>query len=88
MQSSLAVILTSGVLLFLSEAMKCYGNDAFWFKMASLALALGFHFTVFSIVSASEDQIRFPAARRRAVAVVSLLLWLCVGAGGRAIGFV
>ena len=88
MQAGLFVILVSGVLLFLSEAMKCYGNDAFWFKMTSLALALGFHFTVFSTVSASDDEARFSPMRRRIVACVSLLLWLSVGAGGRAIGFV
>ena len=42
MRGGLAVILVSGVLLFLSEAMKCYGNDAFRFKMVALLLALGF----------------------------------------------
>src|SRR5439155_11129788 len=30
---ALVVMLSSGLLLFLSEAMKCYGSDPFWIKM-------------------------------------------------------
>jgi hypothetical protein len=88
MQGSLAVILFSGILLFLSEAMKCFGNDAFWFKMTALTMALVFHFTAFRIVSASDDDGRVPRAVRALVAIVSIGLWLSVGAAGRAIGFV
>jgi hypothetical protein len=87
MQASLALILVTGVLLFLSEAMKCFGNDAFWFKMAALTLALAFHFSVFRLVASGGEE-RFPAAVRAAVALASIVLWLSVGAGGRAIGFV
>ena len=47
MYGSLALILPTGVLLFLSEALKCYGNDGFRFKMVFLAAALIFHFTAF-----------------------------------------
>jgi hypothetical protein len=88
MQRGLALILLSGLLLFVSEAMKCYGNDAFWFKMEALALAIGFHFTVFRTAIATDDGIHASPVRRRVVAAVSLLLWLSVGAGGAAIGFV
>ncbi|MEQ1760281.1 MAG: DUF6644 family protein [Vicinamibacterales bacterium] len=87
MQRSLAVILGSGILLFVSEAMKCYGNDAFWFKMGALTLALAFHFTVFRATITADDTQVTPL-RSRAAGVVSLLLWLSVGAGGAAIGFV
>ena len=43
---SLAVMLASGFLLFISEAVKMYTNEAFQFKMLFLALALIFTFTV------------------------------------------
>src|SRR5262245_35616203 len=56
MLGSLAVILTTGVMLFLSEALKCYGNDGFRFKMVALALALVFHFTVFRRASLSDER--------------------------------
>ena len=88
MRGSLAVILVSGVLLFLSEAMKCYGNDAFRFKMVALLLALGFQFTVFAYVTSPAGEVRVRPIGRKAVALVSMALWLGVGIGGRAIGFV
>jgi hypothetical protein len=79
----LAGMVVTGALLFLSEAIKLYGKDAFWLKMASLAAALVFTFAL-----------RNPAARRdigggsaKALALVSLALWLTVAAAGRWIGF-
>jgi hypothetical protein len=82
---SLVVILVSGVMLFLSEAMKCYASKPFQVKMTFLFAALIFHFTVQRSVSRSEREPRlFWGA---AVGVVNALLWLGVGLGGRAIGF-
>src|SRR5438105_2080001 len=43
---SLAVMIVSGILLFTSEATKCYYHAAFWVKMTSLLLAIVFTFTV------------------------------------------
>src|ERR1700682_2733413 len=40
----MVVSITSGILLFLSEAMKCYGTLPFFVKMALLAAALVFRF--------------------------------------------
>jgi len=88
MRGGLAVILVSGVLLFLSEAMKCYGNDAFRFKMVALLLALGFQFTVFPYVTSPAGEARVWPIGKKAAALVSMALWLGVGIGGRAIGFV
>src|SRR5687768_230036 len=39
---SIAVMLATGVLLFLSEAVKCFYNTAFWIKMTALLLSLVF----------------------------------------------
>ena len=82
---SLAVILVSGIMLFLSEAMKCYASTPFQVKMTFLFAALIFHFTVHRSVSRSEREPKLVWGA--AVGVVNALLWLGVGLGGRAIGF-
>src|SRR6202161_2176304 len=53
---SLAVMLTSGMLLFLSEAMKCYGNTSFRIKMLFLFFALLFQFTIYNRIVTSEGK--------------------------------
>jgi len=85
MYGGLLLALATGILLFLSEALKCYGNDGFRFKMACLFPALLFHCIVFPRVTQNDDT--RPVARQ-VTAFVSMILWLGVGIGGRAIGFV
>ena len=83
---SLIVMLVTGVGLFLSEPMKCYASTAFAVKMACLALALVFTFTVrMKVTLADEGRVR--PAWLKLVALVSLALWFGVGASGRWIGF-
>ena len=79
----LVTMLLSGALLFGLEALKCYENPPFFFKMAMLALALVFHFTVMRPALQAEAS----GHRAKATAAVALLLWFTVGVGGRAIGF-
>src|SRR5277367_2512419 len=55
LMGSLLMMIASGLLLFVSEAIKCYYHGAFWFKMASLLLAIVFTFTVQSGVIARAD---------------------------------
>ncbi len=77
-----SVLIITGVLLGLSEAVKLYDKQAFWVKMIALAAALVFTFAV-----------RGPVARRdpgligKPLAVASLGLWLTVAIAGRWIGF-
>jgi hypothetical protein len=86
MVGSLIVMLVTGVGLFLSEATKCYYSTPFWVKMTSLLLAMVFAFTVRRRVTfADEGRVR--PVWNRLVALVSLMLWFGVGAGGRWIGF-
>jgi hypothetical protein len=85
MLASLIVMLTTGVLLFLSESVKCYYSTAFWFKMGSLTAAILFTYTVRRKVLMADSLIA--AGWGKATAIVSMLLWLGVGAGGRWIGF-
>ena len=82
--ASLAVMIPSGILLFLSEAIKCYYSQAFWLKITTLPLALLFTLTIrHRVAMAGTGATR----RTRLVAVVSLTLWFTVAAAGRWIGF-
>jgi hypothetical protein len=85
MLGCIVVMLLSGFLLFSTEAVKLYGNWAFQLKMIFLLLALLFTATIHKRVLAAPQA---GAAVRLVTALVSLLLWLGVGLGGRAIGYV
>jgi hypothetical protein len=81
--TGLAIMLISGPLILSSEAEKCYKTPAFWIKMALLAAALAFHFSVHRRVTLAEP----PAPRGSAtlVAILSLALWLGVALAGKGI---
>src|SRR5262249_31173893 len=83
---SLIVMLATGFLLFLSEALKCYDSPPFRMKMAFLLAAILYQFTVYRRFTRSAN-----ASAMRVwsvvVAAVSLGLWFGVGLMGRAIGF-
>jgi hypothetical protein len=83
---SLLLMIITGGLLFLSEAIKCYYHGAFWFKMASLLLAIVFTFTIQRKVTLA-DETHIPPVWYKVVAIVSVILWSGVGIGGRWIGF-
>jgi hypothetical protein len=85
LNSSLAVILVTGTLLYLSEAIKTFGNPAFWIKIDLLLAAILFHFLVVRKVTKSDQVSR---ATGLIVGGISLVLWLGIGCAGRAIGFV
>jgi hypothetical protein len=81
----IAVMLLSGFLLFSTEAVKMYGNWAFQVKMSLLVLAVLFTLTIHRKVIDSQHA---AVSLRRVTAMISLLLWLGVGLGGRALGYV
>ncbi len=83
--ASVIVMLATGVPLFLSEAIKCYYNQAFWLKITTLPIALLFTFTVRQRIA--RDVGLDTSLRSRLVAAVSLTLWFTVAAAGRWIGF-
>jgi hypothetical protein len=85
LNGSLVVIIISGVLLFLSEAIKCYYNDSFWVKMTTLPFAIVFAFTIRA--RATTDAVRNTARRQAVVGALSIALWVTVAAAGRWIGF-
>ena len=83
--TSLSVLIVTGILLFLSEAVKCYYNQSFWVKMIALPVALAFTFLVRErfIRNESPDA----ATASKVIAIMSLALWFTVAAAGRWIGF-
>lgn len=81
---SLAMMIATGLLLFVSEAIKCYHSPPFWLKMMSLSLAIAFTLTVRR--AAARDP-HTPPWRMKATAAISVLLWSTVGLMGRGIGF-
>jgi hypothetical protein len=84
--ASLMVMIATGGLMFMSEAIKCYYHPAFWVKMTSLFLAIVFTFTVHKKV-VMADEARMGPLWSKLVALVSVALWSGVGIGGRWIGF-
>jgi len=84
---SLVVMILSGIGLLSEEAMKCYYSPTFRWKMALLATAVVFYFTLHRRAAARAG-IGTVSPSQRIIAVVSLLLWLGVGIAGRAIGLI
>ena len=84
--AALAVMLTTGLMLYTSEPMKLYYNGAFSMKMGFLSSAIVYTFTVRRAVLAA-DASRVGPVWGKLVALVSIALWAGVGIGGRAIGF-
>ena len=83
----LILMILSGYGMFASEADKSFYNDGFKFKMASFGLVLIFQYTIYRSVTKRPDGER-SFALGAMVALTSFVLWFCVSAGGRAIGFV
>ena len=82
---AIAMLIATGVPLFLSEAIKCYYSQAFWVKMTTLPFAIAFAFTIRA--RTLTDDVRNTARRQKLVGALSILLWLTVAAAGRWIGF-
>ncbi len=80
----IALMLTTGPLMFSTDAVTYHYNPSFQFKMICLMAALVFHFTLHRLVLRP----RAPLVAGKLAAVFSLLLWSSVLAGGRFIAFV
>jgi hypothetical protein len=84
------LMVTSGLLLFWSEASKMYFNPMFRLKLVLLALAglnpLIFHQTVFRGVEAWDSGAAAPR-RAKMSAIASLTLWSAIIVAGRAIAY-
>jgi hypothetical protein len=84
---SIAIILTSGICMFFSGALRYYDNTSFRIKMVVLFAALLFHFSFFRRVIRSDESALSPGVAKLA-GFGALILWFGVGLAGRGIGFV
>lgn len=84
---SLVLLIFSGIAMLSEEALKCYYSPAFRWKMALLAAAVLFYFTIHrrALLRTGNGT---PNLWSRTAAVISLILWLGVGVAGRAIGLI
>ena len=82
--AGIAVMLTTGPLMFSTDAVAYHYNPSFQFKMACLALALLLHFTLHRRAVQPDA----PPIAAKVAASASLLLWTAVVFGGRMIAFI
>ena len=82
--AAVVTMIATGVLLFLSEAVKCYYSQAFWVKILTFPIAIAFTYAVRQRVAESDTTSRGLAVL---TATASLSLWFVVAAAGRWIGF-
>jgi hypothetical protein len=78
----LTMQVASGVMLFMTEAVRWYYSGPFLVKMTCFLLALLFHFTIYRHVTKRND---LKPVVYRLTGALALTLWLSVGLGGRAI---
>jgi len=76
-RAGIAVMLTTGPLMFSTDAVGYHNNPSFQFKMVCLMVALLFHFTLHRRAVRAD----VPPLAAKAAGVVSLLLWSGVVAG-------
>jgi hypothetical protein len=81
--TGMVISLVSGPLILASEAVRCYKTPAFWIKMALLAAALVFYFTIHRKATLAEPPA--PRPNTKLVAIVSLGLWIGVALAGKGI---
>jgi hypothetical protein len=83
---AVAMMIVSGLLLFFSEATKCYYSTPFWIKMGALLLVIVFALTV-RRRQVWAGELTSSGVQGKLVAAVSISLWALVAWGGRWIGF-
>ena len=85
-----AFMFFTGCLLFSAEAVKLYGSPAFRIKLVLLSLAglnaLIFHTTIYR-QAAEWSNAPVAPLRARVAGALSLILWMCIIAAGRAIAY-
>jgi len=84
---AIVLVMSSGLLIFLSTPGKYLDSHPFRLKMALLCCALLFHFGVLRRFTA-PDSVARPWVVNAIVVFLSLTLWFGVGWAGRAIAFI
>lgn len=89
--NALKLLAATGTILIVAEPARELTNAAFWLKMSLLVVGVALTILVQRGVGKSEDYWESSASKRRvakAVATVSILLWISVASAGRWIGYV
>ena len=81
----LAIMLTTGPMIFLSDPNMYLANPSFMFKMYALLIAIIYNYTIHRKVALAPNA---SGSLGKLVAVVSLALWVSVVAGGLFIALV
>ena len=80
----LIILVSTGIPLFLSEAIKCYYSRAFWIKMSALLIGLVFLFFIRNPMGLSAVE---GNAKLKLIGFISISIWAIVAGSGRWIGF-
>ena len=80
----LVILVSTGIPLFLSEAIKCYYSRAFWIKMSALLIGLVFLFTIRNPMGLSAVE---GNTTLKLIGFISISVWAIVAGSGRWIGF-
>ena len=80
----LIILVSTGIPLFLSEAIKCYYSRAFWIKMSALLIGLVFLFFIRNPMGLSAVE---GNAKLKLIGFISISVWAVVAGSGRWIGF-
>jgi hypothetical protein len=83
-QIGIILMLTTGFMMFSTDAVAYHFNPSFQFKMYCLTAALIFHFTLHRLVIRPGT----PAIAAKSAAIFSLVLWSSVVWGGRFVAFI
>ncbi|MBZ5606491.1 MAG: hypothetical protein LAO79_29735 [Acidobacteriia bacterium] len=70
----LVVVISSGLVLFSTDALRYYYNDSFRYKCIALTVAVIYNYTIHRKVAMSKD----PGGAGVVVAAFSLLLWISI----------
>ena len=79
----LIVLVTTGIPLFLSEAVKCYYSRAFWIKISCLIAGILFVYFIRNPIVLSRDENNL----MKFLGLVPFCIWVVTAASGRWIGF-
>jgi hypothetical protein len=82
--AGLVGLVVTGIPALMATATQQYANKVFWFKMYVLLAALIFTFTVRRRVTRADES-RVGPVWGKLVALISIVLWMSVAAGGRLI---
>ncbi len=81
---SFAVMVATGIPMYLSEAVRLSSSAPFFYKMVFLSLALLFHLTVHRRATRSGVE---EGGLAKVAASLSMVCWLAIALAGRAIAF-